>query len=321
MYGALIIGYLFLGGASAGGFFAMAAWGLAFRRRSSAALPTLSPSHSSPSSGSGARSFFESRSAAPDTQLTRLTQAFGDLQARVYALCLAFLVLAILFLFWDLGSPQRVLLILLHPHATVLTFGALVLATETVLGALLVGATLLKLPFLQERVKRALEILVCIVSLAVMAYTGVFLLGNVGIAFWSTWAIVGLFVCSSLSCGLTLMLLVDYFIQDQTLLLRAARPLQKWHLACLASEVLFVALFVISAAHNPDAAGALEILFSPKMLSTAVVGVLGFGIVIPAASETFSLLKLDCRTIPASDAICLAGGLILRFVIIACGVH
>lgn len=265
--------------------------------------------------------FFHQPVAPASTVELRFNQAFLALQARVYVLCLALLALSILFLFWDLGSPERVLLILFRPHATVLTFGALVLTAEAVLGALLAAASLLNLRVLQGHAKRTLEILACIVSLAVMAYTGVFLLGNIGVPFWNTWTIVGLFLFSSLSCGLTLMLLVDYFVQDQTLLLRAARPLQKWHLACLAGEAIFVALFLLAAFDNPAAAGALEILRSPDMLPAAVIGVLGFGIVAPAACEIYALTRQDCRTIPVSDALCLAGGLILRFCIIACGIH
>lgn len=292
----------------------MAAWSLAMRRRLGR---MAAPSHQNPSS----RAFFAQKAAAPFSQEQRFFQAFSSLQARVYTLCLVLLILAILFLFWDLGSPERVLLILFRPHATVLTFGAIFLSVEAILGLLLVASTVFRMGILQGQAKRIIEILTCVFSIATMAYTGVFLFGNIGIAFWNSWTIVGLFLFSSLSCGLTLMLLVDYFIQDQTLLLRAARPLQKWHLVCLAGEAAFVALFVFAAINNPAAASGMEVLLSPKMLPTAVVGVLGFSIAIPAVSEIYALARLDCRTIPASDVICLAGGLILRFCIIACGVH
>lgn len=296
----------------------MAAWSLAAGRHVRRATRAGAAAATAPRP---VRAFFASHAATPYTQAHRLAQAFETLQSRAYALCLALLVLAILFLFWDLGNPERVLLILLRPHATVLTFGAIFLSVEAVLGLLLVGATALRLRVLQGAAKRILETLVCIFSIATMAYTGAFLMGSVGIAFWSSWTIVGLFLFSSLSCGLALALLAGYFIQDRALLLHAARPLQKWHLACLAGELLFVMLFAADTLGNPDAAGGIAILLSPDMLPTAVIGVLGFGIAIPAISEIYALARLDCHTIPVSDAICLAGGLILRFCIIACGVH
>lgn len=288
MYGNLVIGYLFLGGAAAGGLFAMAAWSLLFDRT--------------------AHSY-------------RHVRAFEALQARVYTLCLTLLVLAIVFLLWDLAYPERALLVLLRPHPTPLTFGAYSLVLESVLAILLVLSTLFRLPRLNGVPRRILEAVCCMVSLATMAYTGVFLTSVVAVAFWNSWWLVAVFVCSSLSCGVSLLLLVDYFIKDQTLLLRAARPLQKCHLACLAAEAVTLALFVGAAYTNPAAHGSWELLLSPALLPTAVVGVLGFGMLIPAILETYSLTQKECRTIPVSDVICLCGGLCLRYVVIACGVQ
>ena len=143
MYGALVIAYLFLGGVAAGGFFAMAAWSLAFERSTCA-------------------------------------------NAWTYTLCLALLALAVALLLWDLGRPERALLVLLHPHATVITFGAFCLVTELALGSLLVLGSLFRLPFAQGRLKRAAEVLCCAFSLATMAYTGVFLVGNLAVPLWNT---------------------------------------------------------------------------------------------------------------------------------------
>lgn len=126
---------------------------------------------------------------------------------------------------------------------------------------------------------------------------------------------------SSLSCGLSVALLSDWFIQGTTLLLRAAKPLQVFHLACLAAEAVFLGLFAHAAFENPSAASALDLLVSPSMLPVAVVGIAGMGIVVPAILETYSVTRKECRAIPVSDAICLMGGLCLRYCVIACGAH
>lgn len=115
-----------------------------------------------------------------------------------------------------------------------------------------------------------------------MAYTGVFLVGNLAVPLWNTWTIAAVFTCSSLSGGVSLLLLADYFIKDQTLLLRAVRPLQKCHLVCLAAEAASIALFMGVAFGNPAAQSSLDLLLSPDMLATAVVGALGCGLVAPA---------------------------------------
>lgn len=326
MYGPLVIGYLFLGGTAAGGFFAMAAWSL-----------------------------FEGRTSRRRAHSPRYARAFRTLQARTYTICLVLIVFAILLLFWDLGRPERILLIILRPHATVITFGAICLTFEVIAGALLTARALLILPAGERRrvsrairanraararcvrhagaaaptglnapitrPQRALELTCCVLSVATMAYTGVFLAGQPAVPFWNTPALVCVFVFSSLSCGVSLMLLVDYFIQDQTLLLRAAKPLQKCHLACLAAEAISLAAFLFVAFDNPAANSACALLLAPDTLSTAVVGIGGFGLLAPAVLETYSLTRKECRSIPVSDALCLLGGICLRSVIIACGVH
>lgn len=311
MYGPLVIAYLFLGGTAAGGLFCMSAWSLA--------LGALASRTATPSRSARAR-----RALPPGSR--RRGMAFDTLQARVYPLCLAALILAVVFLFWDLGRPDRALLLFTRPHATLLTFGAFCLAAEALVGFLLVLASRTqRLARLQRhgeratRARRVLEATCCLLSLATMAYTGAFLSDSPAIPFWNTPALVAVFVCSSLSCGLSVMLLVDYFVRDQTLLLRAARPLQICHLICLAAETVSIALFVAAAHANPFAADALAALASPELLPTALVGVVGFGIVVPAALETYTLIRKPCRAIPFSDVLCLTGGVCLRLCVIVCG--
>lgn len=291
MYGPLVIAYLFLGGAAAGALFAMAAWSLRMR-----------------AAQRGRR------------KPARLAAAFDTLRRRTYLTGFVMLALAMVCLLWDLGSPGKALLVLLRPHPTVLTFGAYTLAIEAALALLLASACVLGVPRFKERTFAALEALCCIGGLAAMSYTGVFLVGS-GIPFWSSWTLVGLFTFSSLSAGISTVLLIDWLAQGQTVLLRAARPLQKAHLACLVAESVFLALFAYNAFADPAAAAARGLLLSPDMLATASVGVLGFGIAVPAAFEAYSLARTDCRTIPVVDVACLIGCLSLRYLVIVCGIR
>ncbi|MDO4289785.1 MAG: polysulfide reductase NrfD [Eggerthellaceae bacterium] len=307
MYGFLVIAYLFLGGASAGALLVVSAWNLWFRRRHAAHAGRLRANRTC--------------APAPAAHAERLVFALEALSKRVYVVGFALLVLAMVCLLWDLGAPERALLVFTRPHATVLTFGAYTLAAETLIAALLAAAHTFGRPALSFRMRTVTEAICCVGAVCVMTYTGVFLAGSSGVPFWSSWWIVAVFTFSSLSCGLSLTLLVDWFTQGQTLLLRATRPLQKTHLACLAAETASIALFLAQTAANPAAHGALALLTAPDMLATAAVGVLGFGIVAPATLEAYSLARLDCRAIPVADALCLTGGLILRFCVIACGVH
>ncbi len=298
MYGPLIIAYLFLGGTAAGGFFMMASWDLAFLRTTGIQPAKVAP-----------------------TRSWRVKQAFESLRTRMYTLCLLLLILSMLFLFWDLGVPARALYIFLHPHATVLTFGAASLVAEVAIGGLLALGAVFGVRARYRRIRRALNVACCLVSLAVMAYTGAFLISNVGIAFWNTWTIVPLFVFSSLSCGASLMLLINYFTDDHALSFRTTRLFQKLHLAFLAGEAISLFLFMRAAFLNPVAANACEMVLSPDILSTAIIGVIGFGLVVPAVCEGIALAQRKGTDLPIADAFCLCGGFLLRFCIISCGVY
>jgi formate-dependent nitrite reductase membrane component NrfD len=251
----------------------------------------------------------------------RLAQAFKSLMSRCYTISLGILAFSMLCLFWDLGTPAGALALFTKPHMTVITFGAYALLAELLICLALALTNLFDLSLVSGRMRKALEILCCLCSLAVMVYTGVFLASNASVPFWNTWALVALFPFSSLSTGIALVLLIDYFIKGQTLLLRAARPLQKTHVAFLLTEAALLAAFLAIALSNPAAHKSVALLMSPDILPTALIGVVGMGVVTPLLFETYTLKAKECRTIPLSDAVCLLGGLCLRYVIVLCGVH
>lgn len=231
------------------------------------------------------------------------------------------LVFAMVCLLWDLGNPGRALLVFLHPHPTVITFGAYTLAIEALVATLLSLASLSQSPLsLHGRARGVVEILCCVGALATMAYTGVFLFQG-GIPFWNHWSIIALFVLSSLSSGVSVVLLFDWVTQGQSLLLRATKPLQLCHIACLIAEAIFLAIFSFATFGNPSANASVNLLMEPDMLAIALVGVMGAGIVVPLTLETYSATRKECRTIPVSDFVCLLGGLCLRYCLIACGAH
>lgn len=288
LYGSLVIAYLFLGGTAAGALFVVSVWSLLFRR---AQRPS------------------------------RLQTAFEALRRRVYIAGVVLLVFAMVCLLWDLGNPGRALLVFLHPHPTVITFGAYTLAIEALVATLLSLASLSQSPLsLHGRARGVVEILCCVGALATMAYTGVFLFQG-GIPFWNHWSIIALFALSSLSSGVSVVLLIDWVTQGQSLLLRATKPLQLCHIACLIAEAIFLTIFSFATFGNPSANASVNLLMEPDMLAIALVGVMGAGIVVPLTLETYSATRKECRTIPVSDFVCLFGGLCLRYCLIACGAH
>lgn len=290
MFSTLIVAYLFLGGAASGAFFVMASWSLAFHRRGI-------------------------------THPHRLHSAFKALLARVYAIALITLIASATCLVWDLLYPERALLIFLRPRPTLLTFGAFALAALMLIGLALTIANVFDTRLIGGRARKLLEVLTIPASLAVMLYTGLFLASNASIPFWSTPWLTVLFLLSSLSAGVSGVLLIDYFVQGQTILLRATKPLQRLHLVCLALEGGALAGFIHSAIVNPEAGKSLALLAQPDMLATGIVGVAAMGIVFPFLLESYALTRKECRAIPFSDVICLIGSFCLRYCIIMCGAH
>lgn len=247
-------------------------------------------------------------------------EAFKSLLGKCYFTCAVILACSLLCLLWDLGSPHKALLLFTRPKPTVLTFGAFSLVALLAVTLVLACINYFKVIKPSGFAKRILEIVCCALSVFAMSYTGLFLMEG-GIPFWNTFALVALFIFSSLSTGISLVLLVDYFVQGKFALLGRLRPIQKAHIACLLLESISLALFIMAAYSNPHAASSLALLVKPHMLANLVVGAVGMGIATPLVLESFSLAFRNPRVIPLSDAICLIGGFLLRYCVVVCGVH
>lgn len=284
-----IIVYLFIGGAS-GGMLALAClWSLHFRR-------------------------------TPINTMRRARLAFDAFFSRCVVMGALGMFASILCLFWDLGRPDRVFALIFTSTPNILTLGALCLGAGLAISAILSSIVTLRISAL-ARFRDACEVFCVVLSLVVILYTGAYLYSMEAVAFWHTIALIAVFFFSSLSTGLSLMLLIAYFTHDQMQLLGAVASMQKMHLACIACETVAIGLFVWSAATNPAASASLSALLSDAMLPTAVIGVCGMALAVPFLMESYALASGGQRSIPASDIICLVGGLILRYCVVACGFH
>ena len=292
MYSELVIAYLFLGGASGGAFLVMSLWSLMFH------------SH-------------EHR-----IHDRRLRLAFRSMKRLVYPTALVMLAVSLGCLFADLKVPGNALLVFLKPHPTPLTFGAFALMVELAIGLMLVVANNLRPRFATGAVKAGLEVLCVFASLAVMAYTAVYLFSQRAVPLWNSPWIIPLFLCSSASSGISVVLLRNWFIEGRTLLLRAVRPLQKAHIAVLLTEVACLAAFSATTWGNSDASESIALLSAPGIAQTVLVGVVGMGLVAPLLLESYSLaFSKQGRAIPISDVVCLIGGFCLRWCLIMGGAH
>lgn len=290
MLGTFVILYLFLGGCGAGVLCVTALWSLAFHGTTS-------------------------RSQAQ-------TESFGALKARCYGIGFAMLCLAALCLLLDLGRPELFFLLFTRPTWSILSFGSFVLLASLLVSGFLAASNMLYMPSIRAAARKIAEVACVVVSIGMMTYTGIYVACVEAVALWNNLAIPALFAFSSLSAGLSTVFLVVPFVQGVQLLEGWTTALHRVHLGVLCLESVALAAFVAAAAVDPFAEGSMRILLGGEGLGAwFLVGVVGMGLALPLGVEAFmALSKRSLRLLPV-DALCIVGGLILRFCVVWSGMH
>ncbi len=179
MFSTYVVWYLFLAGAGAGCYVIMSGLTIA-QLRGASAIPPCWP---------GFR--------------------FGSMATPVL------LVFASLFLFADLGAPEKVWAVFLHPFQSAISAGACLVVCLIVLSAVVSLNGILGC-FLS----RCQMILCCIggslLAFGVMAYTGILFSSMVSVDFWATPLLTVLFILSSLTTGLGVLICLEVLIDGKS---------------------------------------------------------------------------------------------------------
>lgn len=290
MFGPFVIAYLFLGGCGSGALFVSSVHSLVFhgkRRRAG-----------------------------------RVVDAFHTFRDRCFLAGFVAVCAGAMCLLADLGRPDRFVLLFLRPTCTYLTFGSFVLALTVVCSGFLLCANYLYIPWVTTRMKRTAEVLCAACSAGVAAYTGLFLHGIRAVALWDTWALPLLFVFSALSMGISTCLVMGSFLRDFWLVEAEGVRLRRMHMAVLVIETGVLAWFVGAGMHGPGAAPAsVGLLLDGPLAPWFIGGAMLCGIGAPFGREAASALGISAVAFPLADALCIAGGLALRFCVVCAGLH
>ena len=306
LFDMFIVMYLFLGGCSAGLLFVTSLLGLMSRHTASRSSENVN--------------------------------VFGGYMNRCHQVNLVIALASSACLLCDLGSPNRAYLLFSHPTATPISVGAFVLVVNVVVCVLLVvcSGTAWRDSSRSESIERALDWIGLPASIMLMSYTGVFLALIKQVPLWNSPLTVVLFVVSALSAGISLSMLIRD--TDGADLDRAGfnGALHIAHGTLLVVEIVTIAAFVAVTASRPEVAAArsLELLSSPPLSQWIAFGVVGFGLAFPLCVEVVesaswvarALSVTDPRTalpglsIPSNSA-CLIGCFLLRYCLIAAGLH
>ncbi|WP_172136334.1 NrfD/PsrC family molybdoenzyme membrane anchor subunit [Adlercreutzia sp. ZJ473] len=284
VFSGYIVGYLFCAGAGAGAFFAAAAccvWDAV--RRSDAS-----------------------------------ERAVVAIQPGFYAApCL--LLLACVLLVSDLGVVERAWVVITAPFQSVMSIGAWLVALLTLISTVLAVASLAL-----AEVPRVMQVVCSVVGLALaagtMAYTGLLLSDLVSVDFWHTPWLVVLFVVSSLSCGIALIIVVD------TLSFAHLRSVEGglWRVSGAFGIVEAVALGILMAVqwgYTDVARASCALLLTGSLALPFWGGVIGAGIALPLVTHLVTRGRPSAAAALAAACSLLAGGLALRYCVVAAALY
>ena len=206
---------------------------------------------------------------------------------------------------------------------SVLAYGTMFLTALIACSGFLVFANFfagrVRVPIVARRVG---EIACVLLSIAVMAYTGVYLMSTQAVAFWTSPLIVALFVASALSMGFSGCAFAGSLLRD-TWMLEGANVALRWgHIVVLAIEACLLASFLAGAMNRGGrAADSCMLLFSGDLEAWFLGGVVMCGLLIPLIREIAPASLRQADTLPVSDVLCVFGGLALRLCLVSAGLH
>ena len=143
-------------------------------------------------------------------------------------------------------------------------------------------------------------------------YTGVLLSALGARPLWNSALLGPLFLVSGLSAAAALVHMIAEDVEERELFARADNRF-------LATELVLIALFLVGLSSSTEAhARAANLIFGGPFGAVFWVGVVGLGIVIPLFVQTLAVSH-RVRHTPVAPLLVLAGGVLLRFVIVNAG--
>jgi formate-dependent nitrite reductase membrane component NrfD len=312
VFSSFIVCYLFFAGMGSGAF-VVAAVAAALSHRRASSSEGLDMRTSAVVLGASDRPDLLGTTDPLGTGLST-ERARGLFALIIAAFCM---VLAAVLLLCDFGDPLRTWRVVLTPFASIVSFGANVLILFTGLAVLLALVALC-----QVRLPRPISLCALaigtLLALATMAYTGFLLAGMVSIDVWRTWLVPLLFVASSFSCGVAVVL----FFETLYLSLRAEGLKAQWRVLLVLSliEAVVLAGFLAErAGFSPTAQESILLLLAGEQALAFWGGVVGIGLILPFVIHLlFNWIPIDALVLVASASV-LVGGFLIRYCVVGIG--
>lgn len=328
MIGDLTVCYLFLAGAGAGALAAAAVLELLTPRDARRALVDPRPGAAS---AQPARRVLRLprvslvRSTGPRAGICALRasvipcETLRPFLGPAYGAGLAAVLLGMFCLMADLGRPDRLLALFLAPSPSYIAVGAYLLTALVLCAAPLVGLWAFGASRLPLWLVAGARVGCLVAAGAVMAYTGLFLASLPAVPFWNSPWLAALFVASSASAGLALLVGAVVLGPSPGAFSVTLRLVSRADALVVAAEaVVLVALLAAAlAAGGAGGESAVTLLAGRLALAFWPIAV-ALGLAVPLLAD---LLVRDAtpRLALAVSLCTLAGGLALRWCVVRAG--
>jgi formate-dependent nitrite reductase membrane component NrfD len=280
--------------------------------------------------GMGAGAYFFSGLAAwlgaKDRALTRAGVFLG----------VPLVALGTLLLLADLGRPDRFLMVFMRPSSSMLSIGAIIISLFMMVG--FAHMAFLLVPGLKDRLTARLELAIraagMFLALATAVYTGLLLGMVLPIPFWNTPVLPVLFLLSALLTGAGLLVLTTALYRrvrrepEDPGIRKSSNLMTRSVMILIGTQLLvFLLLFAIMFNSQPAARESASFLLTGGYASIFWIGVVVIGLLAPLAvagamvprERTISLASMS--NVGMLSGVCiLAGGLLLRYAVLAAGV-
>ena len=241
--------------------------------------------------------------------------------SRAWPMCLALISVSILCLFADLGHPERILNLLVHPSFSTMTVGAYALVITTFVALAFSIIAVFDGIFARTIYVVVLAILGGIAASVVMVYTGVLLSGLASVLFWQTQLLPLVFVLASLSCGIAAVFFVAVFVEARQPIIVSLNSIARADGVLIVLEMLALAGYLAWALSNEGTAeaalafirGDLSVLFWAALVS--------IGLLLPLVLERFVTYSNYRSQLIWVAAALLCGGLALRACMVYAGAY
>lgn len=312
----LIVCYLFFAGMGASALFAACMWETLTPYRLRSVELASTGAFEGVSVVASTSAVFGLRS--PNTFWFMPNETYRGFFAPIYGAGQAVTILGMIFLFADLGRPDRVLSIFAHPTLSFISIGAYLLVGLLLCSLLSVCTWVLSIPI--PRVIAATARILCLFfALAVMAYAGMFLASLDAVRFWHSIWLPFVFIISAMSTGLALSMGSVMLLGTPDRFTTTLASARKIDAVLILLEVVVLVLLVIGAFYgSAESRLAVQDLLFGEHAASFWVFVVICGLIFPFFAELFT--HNDDGRLKALFLIAvLIGGFFLRWCIVGVG--